>query len=352
MMLTELTRRALAGEHLEAKAIEEALDHVMQGSADPVQLAGFLVALAARPPEAFVLAAAARAMSAHRVVVRAEVRPLIDTCGTGGDGAGTFNVSTAAAFVVAAAGAAVAKHGGRGVSSRVGSADVLEAAGCGLSLSGDEAKSILDSTGFVFLYAPAFHPAMRHVAPVRKSLGIRTIFNLLGPLSNPALAERRLLGVYDARLTGVMAEALRELGCEAALVVHCEGLDEIGLHAPTTGHRLRGGRVEPFQLDPRDLGVERAGLDALRGGDDAATNAEILRRALTGEGGALSDIVALNAAAALELCGMVEDMGEGLALARKKMASGAALRTLDRYAASSRRAAEVNAVKGAGHGAR
>jgi len=335
-MIPRLLRQLLAGGDIAAADLEAVLHEVLRGGTDPAALGGLLIALAGRPLDAAALAAGARVLRGHGVAIRPQVRPLVDTCGTGGDGAGTFNVSTAAAMVVAAAGCAVAKHGNRGVSSAVGSADVLEELGCVLELTPDAACTALDATGFVFLFAPCFHPAMRHVAPVRRALGVRTLFNLLGPLANPAAAERQLLGVYDPAATEPMAVALRELGCRAALVVHCDGIDELGLHAPTFGHRLHAGLVEPFRCEPADLGLRSAPLAELRGGD-RARNAALLRQALTGSGGACSDVVALNAAAALQVAGAVADLRAGLLLARERMANGSALRVLDRYRATSRR---------------
>ncbi|MFH0944111.1 MAG: anthranilate phosphoribosyltransferase, partial [Planctomycetota bacterium] len=304
-----------------------------------VLVSGLLVALAGVTPDAALLAAAARVLRSHAVAIHPTVRPLVDTCGTGGDGLSTFNISTAAAMAVAAAGAAVAKHGNRGVSSPVGSADVLEAAGCAVSLVPEAARTLLDATGFAFLFAPVFHPAMAHVAGVRRTLGIRTIFNLLGPLTNPALAEHQLVGVFDPKLTSVMAGALKELGSRGAMVVHCDGLDEIGLHAVTTGHRLKDGEIEALRIDPEALGLARAPLEALRGPLDAAGNCELLKRSLAGDAGPLSDVVALNAAAALQVAGRVDTLLQGLEQVRERMRSGAALRVLDRYAESSRRLA-------------
>jgi anthranilate phosphoribosyltransferase len=335
-MIPKLISAFLAGDQIEPPALEDALHAIMEGNVSDAQIAGLLVAMAGQPLQAPLLAAAARALRAHRVAVHPQVRPLVDTCGTGGDGAGTFNISTAAAMVVASAGAAVAKHGNRGVSSRVGSADVLEAVGCTLAVSPDGARDLLDATGFVFLFAPAFHPAMKHVGPVRKSLRIRTLFNVLGPLANPALAEFQLVGVYEPALTRVMAETLRELGGKSALVVHCSGLDEIGLHAPTEGHRLVDGRIESFRLDPADIGVQGAPISSLQGGEPDE-NAALLRTALAGEPGPHADIVALNAAAALEVAGKVPDLRQGLELARERMSSGQALAVLERYAESSGR---------------
>jgi anthranilate phosphoribosyltransferase len=329
-MIPELIEKLLRSEPADPRALEDALHQIMMGEVPEPLTAGLLVALRVREPDARTLAACARAMRAHRIAVATEVRPLVDTCGTGGDRSGTFNISTAAALVVAAAGGAVAKHGNRSVSSRAGSADVLEAAGAVLSLGPREAARCLDATGFSFLFAPVFHPAMANVAPVRKALGIRTLFNLLGPLANPALAQRQLLGVYDPSMTRVMAEALVELGCESALVVHCEGLDEIGLHGVTQGHFVNDGRVTLFALDPRDLGLSRAPLESLSGGD-AARNAEILRAVLEGEEGPKADVVALNAAAALGVAGLTRDLAEGLNVAREVLRNGGASRVLARY---------------------
>jgi anthranilate phosphoribosyltransferase len=337
-MISQLIESLLSGDKVEPGRFEEALHRIMLGEIPEALSAGLLVALRTRPPDAATLAACARAMRAHRVAVQAEVRPLIDTCGTGGDGAGTFNISTAAALVVAAAGGAVAKHGNRSVSSLAGSADVIEAAGCALEVGPRGARTLLDATGFAFLFAPVFHPAMANVAPVRRALGIRTLFNLLGPLTNPALAQCQLLGVYDPSLTEVMAGALGQLGTEAALVIHCEGLDEIGLHGLTRGHLVREGRVEPFTLDPAPLGFEQAPSEVLRGGD-AKENLAILRSVLQGEPGPRKEVVALNAAAALFISGLARSLAEGLEAARDVLGNEKALRVLERYAESSQRAA-------------
>ncbi len=337
-MISKIIQTVLAGKDPEPAALEDALHQIMLGDADPAQTAGLLVALATRPPRAENLAAAARVLRSHCVKVLPNVRPLIDTCGTGGDGSSTFNISTATAMLLAACGNAVAKHGNRAVSSKVGSADVLEAAGCKLELSAQAARDLLDATGFVFLFAPAFHPAMAHVAPVRRALGVRTLFNLLGPLVNPADAEYQILGVYDPADCQVVAEALQELGSRGALVVHCEGMDEIGLHGVTHGCRLQDGRLQPFTLKPEDLGLERTPLSALAGGD-VEKNAQLLQESLTGKAGPLSDVVALNTAAALMVAGKVPDLPTGLEEARASMQSGAASRILSRYAESSSRMA-------------
>lgn len=341
MSVKRLLCDVVAGLPVDPSLLEDVLHEAMAGECDPVALGALLAALAGREPEADWLVAGARALRSHGVAVRPQVRPLVDTCGTGGDGSGTFNVSTATAFVVAGAGCAVAKHGNRGVSSPVGSADVLEALGVQLEQTPRRARELLDAVGFAFLFAPAFHPAMRHVAPVRRALGVRTLFNLLGPLASPARAEFQLVGVYAAGLTGVVAEALQKLGSQGAMVVHCAGLDELGLHAATEGHVLRDGRVTPLRVEPEDLGLSRADLGALRGAGDQDGNAAQLRSALRGGDGARSDVVAANAAAALHVAGRAPTLRDGVAIAQEVMAKGAAERALTRYAESSRVGEEV-----------
>ena len=339
-MITDLIERLLAGETAEPKALEDALHRIMMGEVPQPQTAGLLVALRVKEPDAKTLAACARVMRAHRIAVQSEVQPLVDTCGTGGDRAGSFNISTAAALVVAAAGGAVAKHGNRSVSSKAGSADVLEASGAALSLGPKEVEKCLDATGFAFLFAPVFHPAMANVAPVRKALGVRTLFNLLGPLANPALAERQLMGVYDPSMTKVMAEALLELGTEGALVIHCDGLDEIGLHSLTQGHFVNEGKVEPFTLDPKDFDLEPASIESLKGGNPEE-NAKILEAVLSGEKGPKADVVAINAAAALGVAGLTRDLAQGLKVAREALANGSAARVLERFVSTSQRLAAL-----------
>lgn len=334
-MIRPLVEALVAGADPAPADVEGALDVILRGEVDPVLVGAFLTALATRPVTAPLLAAGARGLRKHAAFLPPGERPRIDTCGTGGDGSGTFNVSTAVALVVAAAGGAVAKHGNRGVSSKSGSADVLEAAGCALELRPERAADLLERFGFCFLFAPAYHPAMRHVAPVRRALGMRTLFNLLGPLASPAGASRQLVGVFDPRLTGVVAEALGELGAEAALVVHCDGLDELGLHAPTVGHRLADGEVCEVRVDPASLGLEPAPPGALAAADPEQSLATI-RAVLGGRPGPAADLVALNAAAALEVGGLARDIEEGLFLARDVLASSAALELLERYAQASR----------------
>jgi anthranilate phosphoribosyltransferase len=262
------------------------------------------------------------------VAVRPARHDLVDTAGTGGDGAGTFNISTTAALVAAACGCAVAKHGNRAASSRSGSADVLEALGVPIALTPEQAADMIERLGFGYLHAPDHHPAMRYAGPVRRSLGVRTVFNLLGPLTNPAGARRQLIGVYARQWVEPMAQALAALGCEHGMVVHGEpGIDELSPCGATTMATVRAGVVTVTELDARELGVELCALSDLAGGDPQR-NAEITLAVLAGEAGPASDATALNAAAAIVVAGRAADLGEGLQQAREALRSGAAMATL------------------------
>jgi anthranilate phosphoribosyltransferase len=275
------------------------------------------------------IAGAAAAMRGRVVPIPHRRPDALDTCGTGGDGQGTFNVSTAAALVAAAGGAAVAKHGNRSVSSRSGSADVLAALGVGLETTPEQAGRLLDTIGIAFLFAPLLHPAMRQIMPVRRALGVRTVFNLLGPLTNPAGARRQVLGVYRGDLVEVVARVLAALGSEHALVVHGhDGLDEITTTGPTRVAEVRGGSVNTWTLEPEEVGCRRARLEALRGGAPEE-NARLMSAVLAGEEGPLADITALNAGAALWVAGLAADLAAGVERARAVLASGAAARKLD-----------------------
>jgi anthranilate phosphoribosyltransferase len=317
------------------------MDEIMNGSATPAQIAGFLVALRAKGETPDEITGCARAMRRAAVPVRPARTDVVDTCGTGGDCAGTFNISTTTAFVVAGAGLGVAKHGNRSVSSRSGSADVLEALDVNINLTPEQVAQAIDEIGVGFIFAPNYHPAMRYAIGPRRELGVRTVFNILGPLTNPAGAQAQLLGVYDAALTEVLARVLQQLGSRAAYVVHgSDGLDELTTAGPNQvscfGVAPANGHVVTETLDPRELGFAPAQPDDLRGGDPAE-NASITRAVLVGEErGPRRDVVLLNAAAALVAGGVATDFEEGIHRASESIDSGAALSTLESLIAYSR----------------
>jgi anthranilate phosphoribosyltransferase len=330
-MIREVLERLLAGKDLGAQATEECFAALMAGEWSEPEQAAFLVALRAKGETAAEVAAAARVLRSFAVPVATTRAPLVDTCGTGGDGAHTLNLSTGAALVAAACGVAVAKHGNRSVSSRCGSADVMEALGVPLEIEPEQLGSLLDAEGFAFLFAPRLHPTMRAVMPVRRALGVRTVFNLLGPLSNPAGVRRQVVGVYSAAVMTLVAGALAELGAEHAWVVHgTDGLDELSVCAPTQVIEVRGGRVAgEFMVEPETLGIKRASQADLVG-SDAAENAKRLRSILAGEErSSAADAVALGAAAALVVAGSARDLAAGFAAARSCLDRGAAAAKLD-----------------------
>jgi anthranilate phosphoribosyltransferase len=331
----EALRALVDGRDLEAATMEAAIGTMMDGESTPAQIGAFLAALAAKGETVEELVAAVRAMRARGVRVRAP-GPLVDLCGTGGDGLGTFNVSTAASFVAAAAGARVAKHGNRAASGSVGAADVLEALGARLEIGPEDAVEAIRRFGIAFLFAPFFHPAVRHVATVRRELGFRTVFNLTGPLCNPAGATRQLLGVFSSRWLEPVARAARELGAEHVLVVHgCDGSDEITPTGPTRAVELEGGRLRTFDIDPSDLGVPACNTRDLAGGS-LEHNAEIVRSVLAGAKGPCADATALNAGAALYVAGVATDLADGVSRARRVLEAGKAAALLDAYAAFTR----------------
>jgi len=314
----------------------EAMTAIMRGEVTPAQIAGFLVALRAKGETADEIAGCADAMRAQVLAVKPERDDLVDTAGTGGDGARTLNISTAAALVAAAAGAGVAKHGNRAVSSASGSADVLEALGFELEQQPARIARSIDELGFGFLFAPAHHPAMRHAAAVRKELATRTVFNVLGPLTNPAGARAQIVGVYSDELVRTIAEVLVQLGARRAFVVHgAGGIDELSPCGPNRVCEVVGGGVRERTIDPAELGIEPCGPDELRGGSPAE-NAEAIRSVFAGAPGAPRHAILLNAAGAIAAAGHTDDLRDGLELAREAVDSGAAAERLDRLVAFSR----------------
>ncbi len=332
---SEVVGRLLDGHDLDEATAGAALRTIMSGEATDAQAAAFLVALRAKGETAAEIAGLVRAMLEHAEQIELD-GILVDTCGTGGDQAGTFNISTVAALVVAAAGVPVAKHGNRAASGKCGSADLLEAWGVVIDLPPEQARRSIDELGIGFLFARTFHPAMRHVGPVRAELGVPTVFNVLGPLTNPAGVERQVVGVADEAMAPLVAEALLRLGRKHAIVVRGEdGLDELTTTGPSRLWEIRDGRVSESLFDPASLGLERARLEDLQGGE-VADNVAVADAVLDGETGPRADVVALNSAAALYVADAVEDLASGLELARETLASGAAKQLRDRWVALSR----------------
>ena len=322
-----LLARLARGETLTEAEAEGAFSAIMTGDATHAQIAGLLMAMRVRGETVAEMVGAVRALRARMVAI-ASPPGAIDVCGTGGDEQGTLNISTAVTFVVAGSGVPVAKHGNRALSSKSGAADVLEHLGIGVAMSPAALEDLLARTGCVFLFAPAHHPALRHAAPVRAELGTRTLFNLLGPLANPARVPRQFTGVYASHWTRPVAEALMHLGTEAAWIVHGQGLDELTLAGPNHVSILQNGHVEDVILHAADVGLPAAPLSALRGGD-AAANAGALQRLMEGEPGPYRDTVILNAAGALVVAGRVATLAEGVATATAAIDERRALGALD-----------------------
>jgi anthranilate phosphoribosyltransferase len=335
-MTFSLIERVEAGHVLERAEAEAAMEELLSGRVETPEIVRLLAALNRRPVEAQELAGFAQVMRRHatRVFAEGEGLPanMVDTCGTGGDGANTFNISTAAAIVAAAAGARVAKHGNRAASSASGSADVLEALGVRIDLPFERYGLAIREIGIGFLFAQAAHTATRHAAPARKKIGVRTVFNLLGPLTNPAGAQSQVLGVFSEDVMDLVAATLVELGVERAFVVHgAGGLDEISLAGETMVAEVRGGVVRRFTVTPEEFGVARAPLESIRGGT-AAENAALIQRILEGEAGPARDIVVVNAAAALVAAGVASDFRKAAGLASFVISSGAAGEKLESLA--------------------
>jgi len=331
-VIQQAIQHLLDGDDLGRERAREVMDEIMGGRATPAQIGGFLVALRAKGETADEIAGCAEAMREHALTVRSAREDLVDTAGTGGDGAHTLNISTAAAIVAAAAGAAVAKHGNRAVSSASGSADVLEALGFKLELTPERIGQSIDELGFGFMFAPLHHPAMKHAAPVRRELATRTVFNVLGPLTNPAGARAQIVGVYAPELVRTVAEVLARLGSRRAFVVHgANGIDELSPAGPNLVCEVVEGTIEERTIDPLDLGIARCDPNELRGGS-ATDNAAAIREVFAGEDGGRRDAILLNAAGAIAAGGLAADLAEGLELARQAVDSGAAAIRLDELA--------------------
>ena len=341
-MIKEAIAKLVAGRDITADEAAAAMNEIMGGEATAAQIGAFLAAMRIKGETAAEIIGCARVMreKAERVALCSDA---IDILGTGGDGANTFNISTTAAFIVAAAGMPVAKHGGRSVSSRCGAADVLENLGVNIALTGEQAAACFAHTGVCFLFAPAYHLSMKHAAGPRRELGLRTVFNLLGPLANPASAQYQLLGVCEERFVEPLARALMTLGVKSAMAVHShDNLDEISISAPTTVCEVRGGRLTGYLLHPEQFGLRPAPIAEIQGGD-ASLNAQILLSVLKGRRGPQRDIAVLNSAAALYIAGRAATIKEGFRLASEAIDSGAALQKLEQYKAASQKAVEVPA---------
>ncbi|MHC4661952.1 MAG: anthranilate phosphoribosyltransferase [Planctomycetota bacterium] len=326
-MICEVLDKLLVSVDLSEEDSFAAMDEIMGGSATPAQVAAYLVALRCKGESTSELAGSLRSMRRHMHKVDTGRTDAIDICGTGGDSQGTFNISTTSAFVVAGAGVKVAKHGNRAASSLCGSADLLEELGVDVAMKPEQVTKCIEHAGIGFMFAPFFHPAMKNVAPVRKELGVRTIFNMLGPLANPAGVKRQLVGVFHPDLLEKFALVLGELGAESVMVVHGNGYDEATTTGPNELISLNGGSMRYFILEPEDLGFSRTTPESLLGGT-AAENAAITFDILAGNEGPQSDTVILNSALALYVAGVTEDLPEGVEMARESIISGKAMEAL------------------------
>ena len=336
-MIQDALARLLDGRDLTRDESRTVMNTIMSGEATPAQIGGLLVALRLKGETADEIAGCAEAMREHALPVRPQRNDLVDTAGTGGDGARTINISTAAALVAAAAGAGVAKHGNRAVSSACGSADVLEALGFDLDLTAERVAQSIDELGFGFLFAPTHHPAMRHAAPVRSELAARTVFNVLGPLTNPAGARAQVVGVYAPELVRTIAEVLAQLGATRAFVVHgAGGIDELSPSGPNFVCEVVNGDIRARNIDPLEFGLPRCDPAELRGGSPEE-NAAAIRGVFAGEDGGRRSAILLNAAGAIAAGGHADDLREGLELAREAVDSGAAAARLDSLIAFTRR---------------
>ena len=335
--MKQTIERLLQREDLSRDEATSLMGSIMSGDLSEAQIAAVLIGLRAKGETVPEIAGFVSAMRERAVRIHPQRADLVDTCGTGGDGLHTFNISTATALVAAGAGAGVAKHGNRAVSSKCGSADVLEALGVTIDVAPDSVAELIDTVGIGFMFAPHHHPAMKHVAPVRRELGIRTVFNLLGPLTNPAGVKRQLVGVFDPALTETVAGVLRELGSEKVYVVHGgDGSDEVSICAETAVSVLDGGEIRSYRFTPESVGLERARASDLAGGD-AAANAGIIEEILAGAPGPRRDAVVLNAAFVIDAAGRASSIEEGVGLAADAIDSGRAMQLLESLRAESAR---------------
>ena len=343
-MIQPTLTKLLDGQNLSRTEAQAVMAEIMGGEVSPVLIASFLIALRMKGETVEELTGFAEAMRDKMMAVHPKAKPLVDTCGTGGDSFKTFNISTAAAFVAAGAGVAIAKHGNRAVSGICGSADVLEALGVKLDLTPEQISNCVDEVGIGFMFAPGLHPAMKHAGPVRREIGVRTVFNLLGPLANPARAQAQVLGVYSAAHTETHAAVLKNLGSKRALVVHgLDGLDEISTTGPTQVSELLDGEVCTRTVTPEEFGLARVNRDDLKSGTTAQENAELLVNVLEGQRGPRRDIVLLNAAAALIAAGKATDFAGGIEQAALSIDCGNALSKLEALRGFSQRYAIVAA---------
>lgn len=328
-VIKEAIARLVEGQDLKREEARGAMEEIMRGLATPSQMAAYLTSLRCKGETVEEITASAEIMRLFATPIKPQSRPLIDTCGTGGDGKGTFNISTTAAFVVAAGGMRVAKHGNRSISSNSGSADLLEALGVNINLTKEEVEESIDRVGIGFLFAPSLHPAMAHVMQTRKEMGIRTLFNLLGPLTNPASCEFQVIGVYEKQWVKPIAHALKDLGAKGALVFHgASGLDELSTTGENTVAYIKRDSLEEFSLRPEDVDLPQATLHEIQGGSPEE-NRELTREILSGREGPPLDIVLLNAAAAFLAGEKVSSLKEGICLSREVVAKGQALEKLD-----------------------
>ncbi|HLQ75704.1 MAG TPA: anthranilate phosphoribosyltransferase, partial [Terriglobia bacterium] len=328
-MITDIIQKLVDRDNLSEIEARHAMEELMAGRATDAQVAGFLTSLRMKGETASELATFARVMRERAEPFwPGEPVAVLDTCGTGGDRSGTFNISTAAAFVVAGAGIKVAKHGNRSATSKCGSADVMEALGIDIQMPADRLRQAITEIGIGFLFAPRYHSSIKHVMPARSQLAFRTVFNVIGPLSNPALPRYQVVGVFSMMVIDLVARALQDLGTEHALVIHGnDGVDEISISAPSTIRELKNGEIRSYTVCPEDFGMFSVAVEKIRGGD-AATNAAIIESIFRGEGGPKRDVVLLNAGAAIVAAGMTESLAEGIRVSEQSIDSGAALKKL------------------------